>query len=131
LCHNANDWLNASFNHSLTSFPLTGAHQAVLCASCHTGGYAGTPRDCNACHAPSFASSQNPNHAAAGIPVLCETCHSTAAWKPSAFNHATTGFTLTGGHAVIAQCSACHKGTLLNAKPECIAIHKTLDIRYS
>ncbi|MFA6482663.1 MAG: hypothetical protein WCW62_08815, partial [Bacteroidales bacterium] len=34
MCHNADNWLNASFNHSATSFPLTGAHTTVTCAKC-------------------------------------------------------------------------------------------------
>ena len=124
LCHNINNWDNASFNHSLTNFPLTGAHTTTLCAKCHVSGYTGTKSDCNSCHTASFVSSQNPNHIAAGIPRLCETCHNTTAWKPSTFNHTATGFALTGGHALVPQCSQCHKGTLLNANTECIACHQ-------
>ncbi len=124
MCHNSNDWLNASFNHSLTGFPLTGAHTTALCVKCHASGYSGTPTDCNACHTASFTASVNPSHVAAGIPKACETCHNSTAWKPSSFNHTTTGFTLTGGHLVIAQCSDCHKGTLLSARPECISCHQ-------
>ncbi|MCX6226783.1 MAG: hypothetical protein NTV01_18890, partial [Bacteroidia bacterium] len=124
LCHNSDNWNNANFNHALTGFPLTGAHTTALCAKCHTNGYAGTPTDCSSCHTTNFTASQNPNHVAAGIPKLCETCHNTTAWKPSNFNHTTTGFALTGGHAVIAQCSQCHKGTVLNTRMDCISCHQ-------
>jgi hypothetical protein len=125
LCHNANDWLNATFNHSQTAFPLTGAHTSVACSQCHTSGFSNTPTACNACHSSSFSAAQNPNHAAAGIPRACETCHSTTAWKPSSFNHSSTGFSLTGGHATVAQCSQCHIGTLLSASPQCLSCHQS------
>ena len=49
-CHNINSWAPASFNHDITQFPLTGAHQTVDCAQCHANGYTGTPTDCYACH---------------------------------------------------------------------------------
>jgi predicted CXXCH cytochrome family protein len=124
VCHNSDNWLNATFNHALTAFPLTGSHTSVQCASCHKNGYNAIPTDCNSCHAAKFTSAAAPNHAAAGIPVLCETCHNTTAWKPGTFNHTTTGFALTGGHLRVGQCSACHKGTLLTARPECLACHQ-------
>ena len=124
MCHNSDNWLNASFNHALTPFPLTGAHTTVQCATCHKNGYGAIPYDCNSCHAAKFAAAAIPNHVAAGIPVLCETCHNTTAWKPGTFNHTTTGFALTGGHLRVVQCSDCHKGTVLTARPECISCHQ-------
>jgi hypothetical protein len=124
MCHNSNDWLNSTFNHATTTFPLTGSHINVLCATCHTKGFTGTPTDCNSCHNKSYAASVTPNHTAAGIPVTCEPCHNTSAWKPSSFNHITTGFELTGGHTRVVQCSDCHKGTLLNTKTDCISCHQ-------
>ena len=38
-CHNVTAWQPSTFNHSTTTFPLTGAHIAVACVSCHTNGY--------------------------------------------------------------------------------------------
>jgi hypothetical protein len=125
MCHNSTNWLQTTFNHSTTNFPLTGAHTSVLCASCHTSGYAGTPTDCNACHQKNYTSAQLPNHTAAGLPVDCKICHSSTAWQPSSFKHSTTGFELTGGHATVAQCSSCHIGSTTTTSSECISCHQS------
>lgn len=124
LCHNTTDWLQATFDHSKTNFPLTGAHTTVDCAQCHTSGYAGTPTDCNSCHQTNYTNAQTPSHSKAGIPVDCKTCHTTTSWQPSTFNHTTTGFALTGSHTTIVQCSDCHIGTVTAAKPECYSCHQ-------
>ena len=34
-CHTTTTWANAPYNHSATSFPLTGAHVSATCVSCH------------------------------------------------------------------------------------------------
>jgi hypothetical protein len=124
LCHNSTNWLQTNFNHSTTNFPLTGAHTTVLCASCHAAGYAGTSMECKSCHLAKYNSAQIPSHTAAGISVECKSCHTTNDWKPSSFNHTTTGFALTGGHAAIVQCSACHKGNTTSATPDCFSCHQ-------
>ncbi len=124
MCHNMNNWLNPNFNHSLTSFPLTGAHISVECASCHTAGYAGTSMECKSCHQVKYTATQAPNHTAAGISNDCKTCHTTTAWQPSSFNHSTTIFPLTGAHTSIVQCSSCHLGNTTSAKPDCISCHQ-------
>ena len=124
LCHNNNNWLNATFNHSATNFPLTGAHTTVDCASCHTSGYVGTSMECKSCHQAKYNTAQSPNHAAAGISVDCKTCHTTTAWQPSSFKHTSTGFTLAGAHASIVQCSSCHVGNTSSASPNCISCHQ-------
>jgi len=76
-CHTAEDWsiiIDESFDHSLTSFSLTGAHARVAtCASCHKGGqFTGTPTTCAGCHAPDDA------HGGA-FGKNCSSCHSTDA----------------------------------------------------
>src|SRR5512141_3302035 len=38
VCHSTTAWQPASFDHSKTAFPLTGAHVSVTCASCHING---------------------------------------------------------------------------------------------
>lgn len=87
-CHSMNGWTPATFNHSTTSFPLTGAHTSAACASCHVGGkFAGTTKDCYTCHTSDYTGSVSPAHASAQYPKTCITCHSTTAWKPSTFNH--------------------------------------------
>jgi hypothetical protein len=125
MCHNSNNWLNPNFNHSLTNFPLTGAHLSAECASCHSTGYAGTSMECKSCHQAKYTAAQVPSHTAAGISTECKTCHTTTDWKPSSFNHTTTGFALTGGHAAIVQCSSCHKGNTTSANPDCKTCHQT------
>ena len=45
-CHDVTVWTSATFNHNTTTtFPLTGAHTTVACASCHTTGYTGGTPD--------------------------------------------------------------------------------------
>lgn len=34
-CHSFNGWKPATFNHSETKFPLTGAHEKLNCSECH------------------------------------------------------------------------------------------------
>ncbi|HLN74760.1 MAG TPA: hypothetical protein VK205_15820 [Prolixibacteraceae bacterium] len=123
-CHSQANWLQASFNHSTTSFPLTGAHISVECNLCHTNGFKGTPSECNSCHQKNYSAAQLPSHVAAGIPNTCAECHTSNAWKPSSFNHTTTGFELKGGHQTIVQCSDCHKGNLSSAQSQCISCHQ-------
>ncbi|MCA9540587.1 MAG: hypothetical protein KC620_16930, partial [Myxococcales bacterium] len=49
-CHTAFGWRPASVAHA-RFWPLTGAHRAADCDRCHVGGrFAGTPKDCFACH---------------------------------------------------------------------------------
>ena len=52
-CHTASDWKAWSFDHDTqTGFPLTGKHEGLVCASCHTR--AGDPAElssvCADCH---------------------------------------------------------------------------------
>jgi hypothetical protein len=125
MCHNSNNWLNATFDHSKYLFPLTGAHLSVECIKCHTTGtYAGTSMECKSCHQAKYTATQTPNHTTAGISVDCKTCHTTTAWQPSSFNHSTTIFPLTGAHLTIVQCSSCHKGNTTSAGTACVMCHQ-------
>ena len=46
--------ISNGFDHFSTGFPLTGPHERVDCESCHQRGiFAGTPRQCQACHSTS------------------------------------------------------------------------------
>ena len=130
-CHTTTNWTTATFNHNNTSFPLTGAHTTVPCASCHTNNnYAGTlPTTCVGCHQTDYNNTTNPAHLAGGFPTDCTMCHSTASWTTSTFNHATTAFPLTGFHATM-QCAQCHTTaasyTSATALPTtCIGCHQT------
>jgi hypothetical protein len=127
-CHDAGrtTWGGAGFDHALTGFPLTGAHRALNCTTCHTNGtHAGLSPDCYSCHQPNFAGVQNPNHVASGFSHQCTTCHSTTSWAGASFDHATTGFALTGAHRT-ATCTGCHAGGRFAGTPtDCYACHQS------
>ncbi len=127
-CHDAarTTWSGAGFNHASAGFPLTGGHAVATCEQCHPGGrFAGTARDCAACHQADYDATTAPAHRSAGYSTQCATCHSTAAWTGAAFNHASTGFALTGAHAATA-CAQCHAGGVFAGTPrDCNACHAT------
>ncbi|MCB0282532.1 MAG: hypothetical protein KDF60_08120, partial [Calditrichaeota bacterium] len=107
-CHSTSAWEPANFDHSATEFPLTGAHQTVNCATCHTQGYqVQLSIDCYSCHENDFNSAQDPNHVTNNFDHNCETCHSTSAWEPANFDHSATEFPLTGAHQTV-NCASCH-----------------------
>jgi hypothetical protein len=129
-CHSpaARAWeggtFGAGFAHPAT-FPLTGAHLRVSCSSCHADGrFAGTPRQCVACHQDDFDRTTNPNHRAAGFPTTCESCHSTEQWPGATVDHNLTRFPLTGAHVGV-QCARCHVGGRFAGTPtECVSCHQ-------
>ena len=128
-CHTTATWLNATFNHNATSFPLTGAHTSVACATCHTDNYAGTlPTTCYGCHQKDFTNTANitgvPNHVTLGYPQDCTVCHTTATWLNATFNHNNTPFPLTGAHVSV-PCNSCHIGGVFAGTPtDCYSCHK-------
>jgi len=123
-CHNTSSWQGAAFDHARTRFPLTGAHTAVMCASCHMNDrFAGTPQTCVSCHATAFAQTVNPNHTAAGFPQDCTLCHATSTWRPASFDHARTRFPLTGAHTSV-MCATCHaSGQFAALDTSCVSCH--------
>jgi hypothetical protein len=81
LCHNPSDWADATFDHNLAGFKLTGAHISVKCTACHVNRvFKGTPQYCAACHA------EPPFHAGLFVGMSCEQCHTTTSWVPASFN---------------------------------------------
>ncbi len=121
-CHSTSSWGDATFDHTKTGFPLTGAHAAATCQSCHASGYTNTSQECYSCHKTNYQAAKNPNHVAAGIPQTCQDCHNTTTFNTSTFNHSTTGFTLTGAHVSL-DCSSCHKGTVTGLTTDCYSCH--------
>ena len=100
-----------SFDHAITGFPLSGAHQRTPCESCHVNGiFKGTPNQCIFCHqsgSKTSSTSKPPNH----IPTnaSCDECHaSTSTWAGAHFNHFSMG-----GVA----CMSCHNGSSTTGKP--------------
>ena len=104
-CHNTRDWQQATFDHSTTAFPLTGAHVDLPCLQCHTDSvFAGIPSRCAACHA-------EPEFHIGLLGSDCQSCHSTTAWVPARFDGAHT-FPLAHGRAEPSTCQTCHPVTL-------------------
>ncbi len=125
-CHTTIAWTGASFDHSTTQFPLTGAHLALPCSSCHSDGvFKGKPTACVACHQPDFDKTTDPPHAASGFPTTCADCHTTATWSGASFDHNKTAFPLTGAHLAVA-CSGCHGDGVFKGKPTtCVSCHQS------
>ncbi len=122
-CHTSLAWQPATFDHSKTNFPLTGAHIGVVCASCHTTmPYASAPTTCVGCHQRNYNATTNPPHT--GFSTDCTTCHSTSAWQPATFDHAKSSFPLTGAHASV-PCTSCHANNNFTSAPTaCVGCHQ-------
>ncbi|MFQ5611730.1 MAG: cytochrome c3 family protein [Anaerolineae bacterium] len=116
-CHTVDGWQDATFDHALTMFPLTGAHAGVECVACHIdNAFAGTPQDCLACHGQ-----DDPHQGRFGGD--CAQCHTVDGWQDATFDHALTMFPLTGAHAGV-ECVACHIDNAFAGTPqECAACH--------
>ena len=116
-CHNSSGWIPATFDHSKSTFPLTGAHTTVHCQNCHPNSqFRGTPKDCFSCHAKSDAHNGQ-------FGADCSLCHTTTAWLPANFDHSKTGFPLTGAHASLA-CTRCHVNNVFKGTPfDCVTCH--------
>jgi hypothetical protein len=121
-CHVPTGWKPAYYKHP-PSFPLTGGHSGVDCASCHTGGvYTGLSTDCASCHMDDYQATTDPNHAAAAFSTECQTCHTTRSWQGARYNHPPS-FPLTAGHSG-QSCSSCHVGGVYTGlSTDCASCH--------
>lgn len=117
-CHHPADWRDASFDHSLSSFPLTGAHAGLACESCHSPGqFAGLSTDCASCHG-------DPAFHAGMFGLNCASCHTTDNWF-ARYDGPHPGIADEGGRGVNhggASCRDCHTQTLQTAT--CTACHE-------
>jgi hypothetical protein len=113
-CHIGNAWREiAGFDHSATTFPLTGSHQGVACEKCHspanpgaglkTAVFASAPSRCSGCHDDVHAG----QFAVASGETDCARCHGVSRFKQVSFDHSQTAFPLTGAHQNV-KCAACH-----------------------
>lgn len=101
-CHTPSAWQDATFDHTLAAFQLTGAHVNVACAQCHINDvFKGTPQVCAACHA-------EPQVHLGAFGTDCAACHSTATWQGATFNHT---FPLNHGESGNIACRTCHVTT--------------------
>ena len=126
VCHSTSGWSPSHFDHSKTTFPLTGAHVSVTCALCHTSNnYTTLPTNCFGCHAKDYNGTKDPTHAAAGFPTDCTVCHTTTSWAGAVFDHSKTPFPLTGAHVRVA-CTQCHINNVFVGTPtDCYSCHRT------
>ncbi|UCE04589.1 MAG: cytochrome c3 family protein [bacterium] len=124
-CHTTSAWLPATFDHSQSKFPLTGAHSSVACADCHANGYSGTPTNCMSCHEQDYNNTTNPNHNAAQFPTECESCHNTSNWTQTTWDHDNQYFPIDSGRHRGAwnACSDCHVNPNDYKNFECINCH--------
>jgi hypothetical protein len=130
-CHTPAAWVDQPQmrkEHNATALPLVGAHERVDCDACHsgaaTGDYVGTPSACYACHADTYASTDNPDHRMAGFGTDCERCHGvfSATWGSGDFIH-DQGFPLTGAHGRTS-CIECHSNGFAGTPTACAACHQ-------
>src|ERR1700694_1734709 len=94
-CHTLSGWKHASrFNHAASKYPLTGAHEPLVCVKCHAVIQDAKPyvkytglsfAKCTGCHF-------DPHKGAFTAP--CESCHVTTSWQRIAqmqgFDHSKT-----------------------------------------
>ena len=130
-CHTVRGWqvsIQQIQQHN-NRFPLTGAHAAVDCEACHKGAanskFQTMSTACGSCHFKDFQATTNPNHVTAKFSTACDTCHSSDNWLNAKFDHSSTGFLLTGGHAVPPrQCTDCHTNNNYNLTTSaCLTCH--------
>jgi hypothetical protein len=102
-CHTPDGWDQATFDHSKTAFPLTGAHLQVKCTQCHVNNvFKGLSTDCVACHA-------DPTYHLGLFGAVCSTCHTTTAWSPAQF---TGPHAFPMSHGGANSCRSCHPNNL-------------------
>ncbi|RJO74255.1 MAG: hypothetical protein C4523_00990 [Myxococcales bacterium] len=132
-CHVENTWKIGKFDHSKTSYALTGKHEKVACAACHAqerdaqgsfARYAPLPKaDCLPCHADVHFGQFRLLEPVAP----CATCHKTEGFKTLAFDHQRqefSDFPLEGRHGRVA-CSGCHPKIKLAEERETVRYRPT------
>lgn len=132
-CHTSRSFIDRAGmlrTHQISRFPLSGAHAALECESCHRPvqsgqpRFVGTPSECESCHMTDYQNAKSPDHVAANFPHDCMACHTTLTWRSARFDHAFTGFPLTGAHRTLA-CTQCHSGgTYQGLSPACASCHQ-------
>ncbi|MCB2211799.1 hypothetical protein KQI52_06785 [bacterium] len=108
----------SEFDHALTGWTFSGAHQELDCRECHLprfhvadafppenvvneeSTFLGLDQQCVSCHEDEHADQ---------LTNTCTTCHNQQAWKPaSGFDHTRdTDYALTGRHTEL-ECVKCH-----------------------
>ncbi len=123
-CHTITSWLNATFDHNKTGFPLTAGHANLQCAQCHASGYTNTSTACITCHQSNYQATTNPSHTALALSNDCSTCHTTnPGWSPATFAVHSKYYVITGAHTSLT-CDQCHNGNYTTAPATCYGCHQ-------
>jgi hypothetical protein len=108
-CHSTTAWQPATFDHALSSFPLTGAHASLACESCHADGqFAGLSSACVSCHS-------DPAYHRGMFGTDCKSCHSTSNWSAKYTGPHPNKCDGPCLHHQGASCRDCHTKTLASA----------------
>jgi len=124
-CHDGVDGLVSNLNHADFTFKLSGKHDGLDCAKCHTnvrklGDFQTALQDCQACHRK-----DEPHQGRYGFD--CATCHNENGWKPAKFDHNLSVFKLEGKHGETA-CETCHQNSVFIGTPaDCYSCHQDKD----
>lgn len=109
-----------TFDHKLTGYALTGAHQRIDCRQCHKPDFVdhtdiknpsttflGLDDACLSCHTDQHQGTLSSD---------CAQCHVTDAFAPaSKFDHDRANFALLGKHEDV-DCAACHQTEMRNGR---------------
>jgi len=124
-CHSQKDWNDSiTFDHDFSQFPLTGAHNSLVCETCHLSTeFNELSNSCTDCHSNDDIHDNN-------FGDKCETCHNSASWSAWFFDHQKqTEFPLDGAHKQLS-CQLCHNNQLpqpLPSQVECVECHLNHD----
>lgn len=118
-CHDPSGWSNATFDHSRSGFPLTGAHNSVQCEVCHQASqFTGLSTACVACHA-------DPGFHTGAFGTNCATCHNTSSWGQARFDFSHPQPRVEEGGNGISHggttCRTCHPSSVYSYT--CLACH--------
>lgn len=130
LCHTTTSFQGARFDHSTTSFPLTGKHTTTACVQCHAAGYTGTPTDCYACHQTDYQGAADPNHVGAGFSTDCASCHNTTSFQGAKYTqHDSLYFPIYSGahNGRWSRCADCHNVASDYGVFNCLGCHSDAD----
>ena len=129
-CHTTVTWDGGRFDHSRTSFPLTGSHVPLACSSCHSDNvYDGKSTACASCHQDDYDRTTDPNHRTAHFPTDCVLCHTTIQWPGARFEHDAQYFPIYSGRHrdKWSRCSDCHTNSNNYADFNCLGCHPHSD----
>ena len=128
-CHSPRGWSDPGpvlALHAAALLPLTGAHAAIDCESCHRNGpgleMRAVPVECVGCHRDDYLRAR-PNHVQLGFPLDCQQCHGTVEFAGADFREHDRLFPIhSGRHAgVWDTCTDCHPSGI--ASFTCLTCH--------